>query len=181
MLSGSGYADLGAPPALANLSSITVSAWYKPSGANDVRDLIVWDSGSFDYFKLSIKDSGTASLMGAWFSIQAATGEQKSVPFSKADWNPSVWYHLAGTFDDSSKLLRIYLNGALAGSVTLPGVQMKRGPWGTQRAYLGGEPGAGLRGAMDDVRVYNRALSSAEVNLLFGDAPHGQREDAVNQ
>lgn len=167
VLPGSGYADLGPTPALGNLSSITVSAWYKPSAANDVRDLIVWDSGSFDYFRLSIKDAGSVNLMGGWFAIHTASGEQKTVQFSKADWNTSVWYLLTGTFDSATKELRIYVNGALAGSVALPGAELRKGAWGTQRAYIGGEPGAGLRGAVDDVRVYNRALTAAEIAVLY--------------
>lgn len=167
VVSGSGYADLGSPPALPDLTSITVSCWFQPTGANDWKSVIAWDSGSFDYFQISVKDSGSASLMGASFSIQTVTGEPKTAQFGKADWNPASWYLLTGTFDGVTKELRIYLNGALAGSATIPGAVMGRGAWGAQRAYIGGEPGAGLRGAVDDVRIYGRALTASEVQALF--------------
>lgn len=76
---------------------------------------------------------------------------------------PGVWYHLAATYD--GKTLILYLNGkplSKAAVLSVPEVNGpvhfgKAGPWAK----------TGLRGAIDDARVYGRVLTSAEVNAHY--------------
>lgn len=69
------------------------------------------------------------------------------------------WAHLAATYDGSA--LRIYVNGVLSGSAPAQGsLAPTTGP-----LRIGGNQRFGefFNGAIDDVRVYNRALSSADL------------------
>ncbi len=72
---------------------------------------------------------------------------------------PDNWVHLAGTFDGSA--LRLYLNGDPVAEAEQSG-SMK----GSDGAFrIGGDSvwGEFFRGRIDEVRVYNRALSHAEI------------------
>jgi len=71
-----------------------------------------------------------------------------------------VWIHVAATYDGST--LTLYLDGAEQASEAAPA------PFdSTEDLYIGGDPGCGGRnwyeGAIDDLRIYDTALSAGEV------------------
>lgn len=73
--------------------------------------------------------------------------------------NGSRWTHLAGTYDGST--LRLYVDGAEVASRAAPGgLAASDGPLRIGGNGLWSE---WFRGSIDDVRVYARALSAAEV------------------
>jgi Ca2+-binding RTX toxin-like protein len=79
-----------------------------------------------------------------------------------------AWTHLATTYDGAN--LRIYVNGALAATRGLTGaIAVGVGPLriGGNNAF----PGEFFKGLIDEVKVYNRALSAAEINADRGAPP----------
>jgi hypothetical protein len=74
-----------------------------------------------------------------------------------------TWTHVAMTWDATN--IRAYVNGALAGTVmgTVPAFD-------TQGIWIGadndGAPGVHFQGALDDLYIYNRTLSAAEIAVL---------------
>ncbi len=81
--------------------------------------------------------------------------------------NTGTWYHVVGVWDSSTSNEYLYLNGALvatrnyAGHVptSASGGQLDLGQQGNNLLFL--------NGTIDDVRVYNRALSASEVQQLY--------------
>jgi len=83
---------------------------------------------------------------------------------------PFGWHHVAVVIDSAAMQLRLYVDGGLAGSgatVLLPkdlGVTnqnwLGRSQWTADGFY---------NGSLDDFRMYNRALSEAEIRYLAGD------------
>jgi hypothetical protein len=73
----------------------------------------------------------------------------------------NTWSHLAGTYDGAT--LRLYVNGALVASQAFTGA-ITTSP-GALR--LGGNSvwGEYFRGRLDEVRIYNRPLSQAEIQV----------------
>src|SRR5438874_8400922 len=71
----------------------------------------------------------------------------------------NTWTHLAGTYDGAT--LRFYVNGAQVTSRALTGSIVSS----TAPLRIGGNSvwGEYFTGAIDDVRVYNRALSATEI------------------
>ena len=69
-----------------------------------------------------------------------------------------VYYHVAATYDDNG--MRLYVNGQLQN--TLPGLT----PVVSGSGVLFSSPGTPLDGILDDVRIYNRGLSAAEIAVL---------------
>jgi choice-of-anchor C domain-containing protein len=75
------------------------------------------------------------------------------------------WMHVAATLN-SSNVLTLYINGASAGNVTLSG-SVNYNSW--SKNFIGSSNWAAdsyFRGAMDDISIYDRALSAGEVATL---------------
>ena len=70
------------------------------------------------------------------------------------------WHHVAVTFTDSTNTLQIYVDGALATTATTALEADGAGHVVTLGNLLGSYPFSGL---LDDVRIYNRALTLAEI------------------
>jgi hypothetical protein len=73
----------------------------------------------------------------------------------------SDWRHLVATYGNGT--LRIYVDGVLRGSSAIP---INTGS-GQVRVGVGVEAGNYFSGSLDDVRIYNRALSVDEVSELY--------------
>jgi hypothetical protein len=74
------------------------------------------------------------------------------------------WVHLCGVYDDEAGAWTMYVDGAVAGSADAS-VDIELDPVDTTLGYHP-EEGTGGRwfpGLMDEVRVYERALSTGEV------------------
>jgi hypothetical protein len=72
------------------------------------------------------------------------------------------WHHMAATWD--STLIKFYVDGVLIGTAPTPA---GAGPFDPLDNYLlGYGAGSYWKGSLDDLRFYNRILSSDEVNKL---------------
>jgi hypothetical protein len=89
------------------------------------------------------------------------------------DFNPELatntWYHLAFTFDNAGKFKRLYVNGVLVGDLPLnPNLTGN-----TDEIMIGNSPvftDRSFNGRMDEVALFNRALTGAEIQALFASA-----------
>ena len=70
------------------------------------------------------------------------------------------WYHVAGTYDGS--VMRLYLDGTERDTNTVSG-SVAAGSWARLSHSSNDED---LDGLLDDVRIYNRALSLTEIQAL---------------
>lgn len=83
--------------------------------------------------------------------------------------NANVWNNFITTYDANSKILNYYLNGNLVFSVSINlaiisntkpvTIGFQNSSYGTYYDYF--------NGAIDDIRIYNRAISAQEVNYLY--------------
>ena len=76
------------------------------------------------------------------------------------------WQHLAATFDGTTA--RYYVDGAQVASRAVSGSVGSSNTW--RIGAYGASPGGFFDGVVDDVRVYNRALSAGEIQF---DRDHG--------
>jgi hypothetical protein len=75
------------------------------------------------------------------------------------------WYHVAVTFDDATDTVQLYVNGSLEDTRTYTNTMtINEHPVGIGRDGMGGDD---FTGSIDNVRIYDRALSSSEVEALF--------------
>jgi hypothetical protein len=77
------------------------------------------------------------------------------------------WIHVAATYDATT--LRLFIDGQEVGNVDAPQPYNN-----TNRLYIGGDPGCNgrnwLTGMIDDLRIYDEALSATQIQAVEGDA-----------
>ena len=164
-----GTTQHGVVPNSASLNpttAITLAVWIKPAkAAFATQDLIKKAvAGATNGYELSLAVSGKP-----FFRLnQVASADTYRVnALSSYPLNGSAWQHLAATYDGSS--MQIYVNGVLDGSVTGPSAIVAN----SLSVGIGAQSDATRRfeGAMDDARVYDRALSAEEIRLLANRPP----------
>ena len=143
-----------APAASLNLSTgMTLEAWVNPSTGSGWRSVILKErSGGLSY---ALYSSNGASRPGGWTD----NGGNDYFVLGNAAVALNTWTHLAVTYDGTS--LRFYTNGVLVNTEAgIPTILQ-----GSGSLRVGGDSiwGEYFRGVIDDVRVYNRALSVDEI------------------
>jgi hypothetical protein len=142
--------------------SLTISLWVNYSTINQQEALLSKDSIfslelSNIYFQPTIKIRGSDSSVSTFNSTSSMTLNQ--------------WNHLVFVCDNSS--IKIFINGALAGSKNY-----SKGFLNSRRELVLGGTGnlingldnwapENFDGSMDDVRIYTRALTDAQILQLY--------------
>jgi glucose/arabinose dehydrogenase len=156
----SAYVDLGNPPLLGATGSMTWSAWVRPEMTPPDDGIILGRSDDNGGWQLkSTPDTGprTFGIAISGGSLAHTQRYGTLVPLL------NTWYHVAGVFDAQARTLDLYVNGALDDGVllgTVPSAQVDPGLSATIGRRVGGYC---FGGVIDEVRIYNRALSQAEI------------------
>jgi hypothetical protein len=145
-----------ASPSLNATTGLTISAWVNPISLSSFRVVMTRELPTTDAWALNANDS--TDLPGIW----ARTGTEAS-PLYGAKGSTKLplntWTYLAGTYDGS--VLRLYVNGILVRSTNVTGTLVN-----SQNALrIGGNAlwGEWFHGLIDEIRIYNRALSQTEI------------------
>lgn len=141
----------------------SVSAWVRLDKADGAFQTVVSEDGDANS-AFFLQYSGADRQFA--FSFASARALATTVGTPKV----GQWYHLVGVRDLSKSQLQIYVDGTLAGSVSVLG----NGDTGTGnlavgRGKFGGKPVDYLDGAVDEVKVFDRAVTPAEVTALFAE------------
>lgn len=162
----SGQVQVADAPSLEPASAVTVSAWVRHAGspgpyryivAKGARQCIAASYGLY---------TGANGGLQFYVSKNAGTTYTPSVDAGSGVWD-GTWHLVAGTFDGS--VLRVYVDGTEVGSsVSDPG-PLVYGLRDANDLDIGSYPGCAGRsfiGLIDDVTIWNRALSPAEIGAL---------------
>ncbi|MBN1360691.1 MAG: discoidin domain-containing protein [Sedimentisphaerales bacterium] len=162
----SGYATLPIGPLVQASDSMTVAAWVsRAAGGQNQR---VFDFGNdTDVYMFMAPSSGG----GVRFALttQSYTSESQVVSENALPSDGS-WHHVAITIDSATSELNLYVDGVLADTSTTETLPSDLG--NTANNWIGRsqwEADPYLTGAIDDFRIYDRALSEGEVRYLVGD------------
>lgn len=157
-LNSSNYAEIPDSATLRLVSAFTISAWFKADGLAPNFPLRLVDkiqAGSTEGFMFPVWSNGMALSAGP-------VGASAIVPISSG-----VFHHAAVTFNQGAA--RFFLDGQFVGtgnigasSVSSNSLPLRIGA--SQGA--GANPNANFTGVIDEVRIYNRTLSDAEVAAL---------------
>lgn len=162
----SDWVDLGSGSSLKDhTSAFSVAGWFKleskPSGAGN--HMVLMGKGSLGEDFTIYKFEGTGDLR---FLINDGSTNHV-IAIQNADIQTGTWYHFTATWDGSSDMT-IYLDGSPKDSES--GVASME----DEKDVVGiGADGGGARpldGELDDVRFYDRELSSAEASDLASGA-----------
>jgi glucose/arabinose dehydrogenase len=135
-------------------TGMTLEAWVRPTAGGNWKTVLLKEQpGHLAYALYSHEDTGRPS--GHVFTTAAGdtwTGAPAALALN-------TWSHLAMTWDGLTR--RIYLNGTQVASGALTGTAVTS----TSPLRIGGNTiwSEWFTGQIDEVRIYNRALSAAEV------------------
>ena len=133
-------------------TAMTLEAWVNPSVVNSAwRDAIY--KGNDNYYLEATSTSGNVPVIGGTF------GASDRVLYGAAALPNNVWTHLAATYDGTTT--RLYTNGVQLASQAQTGAMMAS----TNPLQIGGDSlyGQFFQGTIDDVRIYNVALTAAQI------------------
>ncbi|HYT58842.1 MAG TPA: tandem-95 repeat protein [Haliangiales bacterium] len=130
-------------------TAMTLEAWVNPSVVSSAwRDVIY--KGNDIYLLMGTTPNGGVPSLGGTFANSL---------FSPSSLALNTWTHLAGTYDGA--MMRLYINGVQVASQAQTGNILTS----TDPLQIGGDSlyGQYFQGMIDEVRVYNRALSQSEI------------------
>ena len=128
-------------------SAMTLEAWVDPAATSSSWQDVIYKGNDNYYLEASSTSGGQPAGGGSWGKAYG------SVLAS------NTWTHLAVTYDGAT--LRLYVNGTLASSVAVA----TSIPTSSNPLEIGGDAvwGQYFAGLIDDVRVYNIALTQAQI------------------
>jgi hypothetical protein len=152
--------------ALEPATAVTVSAWIKATGSPGVYRYIVAKGGNQCIAASYGLYTGPDGGLQFYVSQDAGSAYERSAAAGMGVWDGD-WHLVVGSFDGS--VLRLYVDGVQVGpAVSYPGSLVYRLPYSND-LYIGNYPGCAQRsfmGLIDDVTIWDRALSAAEVSAL---------------
>jgi PKD repeat protein len=141
-------------PSLDLSKGMTLEAWVYPTATGNVwRTVIMKEQPNNTVYYLDSSSDRGGPATGIW-----AAGTEQILSRS-APLPVNQWTHLAATYDGATQ--RLYVNGAQVASRAQTGaIQISGSP-----LRIGGNStwGEYFRGSIDEVRIYNRALSAGEI------------------
>ena len=152
----SGNVTVPSAPSLSFNSSYTLEAWVRPTALSGYQTVLIKETtGGCAYW---LQTSGTTVSSG--FENGGCRDHQSTTPAVPVN----QWSHLAAVFNDSANTYTLYLNG------TPISTQSETvAPVANSQALVFGQSACGgcgyerWRGLLDEIRIYNRPLSTAEV------------------
>jgi hypothetical protein len=171
------WAALGDPPSLAFTASFTIEGWIKVNGlpTNYNFGSIMFrgdDRGGLDPYQLVITKTGDLQFGIASYPSGGASVEA-AIPLGQ-------FVHVAATLDDATGAMTLYENGAVVAQTVTP-----FRPFGPLDPTQ--QPGVGIgnsnalsnydvpfNGLIDELAVYNRALTAGEVQGIYSAGSAGK-------
>jgi len=166
------YAKRGQTASLTLTTGVTVEAWLRWSvnPATGSQWACIYCQGENEF---ELMHSGTAKpavgTNGA-FEFALQTNVERELAWSNTTPVAGVWYHVVGTWSAASQEIRLYVNGALENVTHIDGATINN----HARDYvIGGRHSGGavydrlFEGTIDEVYVYDRALTATEVAMRY--------------
>jgi hypothetical protein len=163
---------MNTPLVQSNLSGYTISAWVKPNFTTSQEYVIIQNRGI-------TPGPGKSLTLHYQYSTNrwgfAVDGDGVYNGLQAPSTNTTNWIHVVGVWSAgvatafSSSQFKVYVNGVLLGGTYINGAfsPIPNVPSGTTAIGRHEAWGSYFKGKMDDIRVYNRALTDAEVQSIY--------------
>jgi len=143
-----------------NMNGVTMSAWIKWKGTGDSYQRIIAKNDYVDYAMFvhpPDKNFGASIETELGLTDFYATGVITPT---------NEWVHLVATWDNQSQYIKLYVNGVYQNGAERTGNSINGS---ANSLCIGAWPGRErtVNGLIDEVRVYNRALSVQEIQRLY--------------
>ena len=134
------------------INGMTLEAWVFPTSTTGVRDILIKEGSNVDVYNLYARNGAGRPESNVFVggTNRAAQGTVLAT---------NVWTHVAGTYNGAT--VRLFINGVQVASTAFSGsIATSAGP-----LRIGGNSiwGEFFQGRIDEIRIYNRALTQAEI------------------
>lgn len=153
-----------------NLQTITISAWVKTTATGAQYPVAVKRSSAQSTL-ISITSnqdlSGNTAIGYLGFLTRNYADSAHSWLVASGGYNDGRWHHVVGVVNNMTRTL--YIDGIQKGTDSTQGMQKVSG--NTAPLYIGSFDNSQLffNGSVDEVRIYDRALSAQEVLDMYND------------
>ncbi|MFI1869745.1 LamG domain-containing protein [Streptomyces jumonjinensis] len=156
-------------PTVSTDTGFSVSAWAKLSAMPDTAAVIAAQPGNHSPgFELYYSKSYDRWVFNQYTADSANAGIVRAMPAQAGGVSAGQWTHLVGTYSSSSGELKLYVNGALAGTTShTTAWDARRGLQIGAGSYLG-NPSSYFPGVIDEVQIFDKPVSPEEVTVLHG-------------
>jgi hypothetical protein len=150
-------------------SNFTISLWAEPNDGNhDSTQNLICEIPPNDSFYLEFDDSG--KLQFGYYVGEAEVIQDSNTGFSNGQ---ETWHHIVITLEQvtaSKVTLCFYFDGQSAGTYTNLSMVMS-GYTNANNLRMGSRGGVEyFSGSLDDVRIYNKALTAGEILQLYNES-----------
>lgn len=150
------YISVQNSPTLDLTGSFTIEAWVNPSTLSGVSKGIIAKGGllgSSLRYGIRLLNTGRITLN--------TNGSQRLVSSAGSPLQLNTWTHIATTYDTSTSVFKIYINGILDTSVTIAGASPTSN---SDSLYIGISGNTTpFNGQLDEVRIWKKALVGPEI------------------
>ena len=166
---GSSEIDLNTSSLINNKSQITISTWVKFDNLNTQNFLVYQNDVNGSNQEFGFYDYGFGII---YFQPDCSTSNNRGYLSNTGLYVSNQWVHIVMVFDGietgNSNRLKAYINGAEV-SLTYDGTIPSTTGTPAQNLHLGGRgrSGSELNGSLDQVRIFNEALTPLEVEALY--------------
>jgi len=164
VLNGSDYVSIPDSPSIDALTNaITIEAWIKVTQFSSQDWISIVCKGDTSW---QLRRYGATSTLSFWTDGLSNPELQGS-----RNINDGKWHHVAGVYNGTTKYL--YVDGTLDVSEPATGTIAVN----TQPLLLGNNAGAlqrNFNGLVDEVSLYNRALSASEIQAIYATGSGGK-------
>jgi hypothetical protein len=168
---GNGYVSIPDSPLLDSLTtSITIELWLKTDQlTSDWTGIVTKGNSAWQL-------QATPGANTVDFNVSVSAGDLSG----SQSINDGQWHHVAGVYDGTNMFL--YVDGTLDGSMPATGlIPQNSYPLSigaNTQAYVPGcgcnEPGYFFNGLIDEVSIYNRALTASEIQAIYAAGSGGK-------
>lgn len=156
------------PQLIDTSKNFAVAAWVKVDPETGSMIIASQDGDRSSSFFLSY--SGSLRKWYFWMPTSDTDWSYGGEIASLEEVQSSVWTHVAGVYDAAAAEIRLYVDGVLQGTAHQPAAWNGSGGFVVGRAKFNGQPVDFFRGAIDEVRVWDRVLTSDEIAALANQA-----------
>jgi beta-lactam-binding protein with PASTA domain len=147
-------------------NGMTIEAWVNPTAMSGWESVVYKERGGVGTGLLSYAlyaHDGGASTPPAGYVRTNATADRGIQGLTRLPLN--AWSHIAVTYTTAvgGSTLRFYVNGGLVNTVTGPNQNILQGNQPLRIGNSNAMESEGFNGMIDEVRVYNRARSAAQI------------------
>lgn len=180
----SDYISVPSSPALHSDRQLTVMGWFRANALSPEWQTVFWKGNTPDCTtSCENREYGMWINQGGYLHFASTPADRIGVDQLTANTPAGrivagQWYHFAGVINSDANTMAVFVNGTNAVTTTYSTAGIRTS---TGALHLGVTAGGGnqFNGLLDEVAIFNRALSSNEIAAIYAAGTNGMCKDAL--